>query len=75
MNLEEPTPAYVTPSTPDPLVAQAEDLVRQFKGCFWFWHPEARVLSRKDIPIVIKNLRQYGDKQAWRAAQELQKCL
>lgn len=75
MNLDEPTPAHGTVSTLDPLIARAEELVRQFKECFWFWHPDARVLTRDDIPMVIKNLRQYGNKQAWRAAQELRKCL
>lgn len=75
MNLDEPTPAHGTASTLDPLIARAEELIRQFKECFWFWHPDARVLTRDDIPMVIKNLRQYGNKQAWRAAQELRKCL
>jgi hypothetical protein len=33
------------------------------------------VRSREEIPLVIKNLREYGDKKAWRAAQDLRKCL
>jgi hypothetical protein len=54
MNLDEPTPTHGTASTLDPLISRAEALVRQFKECFWFWHPDARVLTRDDIPMVIK---------------------
>ena len=75
MNLEEPAAAYTVNQTVDPLVARAEELVREFPQCFWFWHPDARVRSREEIPLVIKNLREYGDKKAWRAAQDLRKCL
>jgi len=75
MNLDEQTPAHGTASTLDPLIAQAEALVRQFPSCFWFRHPEARVRNRGDIPLVIQHLREYGDRHAWTAAQKLRKCL
>jgi len=75
MNLDEPTPAHGTASTLDPLIARAEELIRQFPSCFWFRHPEARVRNRGDIPLVIQHLREYGDRRAWTAAQELRKCL
>ncbi len=75
MDLEEPAAAYGTPPSTDPLVARAEALVHEFPGCFWFWHPEACVRSRSEIPAVIRNLREYGDRRAWRAAQDLHKCL
>ena len=57
------------------LVARAESLIREFPGCFWFRHPEARIRDRNDIPLVIQHLREYGDQRAWRAAQALRKCL
>jgi hypothetical protein len=57
------------------LVARAEALIREFPGCFWFRHPEARIRDRNDIPLVIQHLREYGDQRAWRAAQALRKCL
>ena len=75
MKLEEPAVATMVNPTVDPLVARAEELVREFPQCFWFWHPDARVQSREEIPLVIKNLREYGDKKAWQAAQGLRKCL
>jgi hypothetical protein len=54
---------------------RAQALVREHPGCFWFWHPEARVLSREDARLVVHHLREYGDRKAWYAAQELHKCL
>lgn len=75
MNLEEPVAAQGVSPSADPLVVRAEALVREFPGCFWFWHPNARVRDQGDIPIVIRNLREYGDRRAWLAAQDLHKCL
>ena len=51
MKLVEPAAAHVVNPTVDPLVARAEELVREFKECFWFWHPEARVRSLEEIPM------------------------
>ena len=61
---------------PPELVAKAEALVREFGvTCFWFWHPEARVRLVGDVKNVVHHLREYGNHRAWRAAQELQRCL
>ena len=43
--------------------------------CFWFWNPDAPLRTVDDVRSVIEHLRKYGDKQAWRVAQELVKCL
>lgn len=76
MKVEEPAAAYAcrVPASPE-VVALATDLVRQFPGCFWFWHPEAEVRHVDDARLVVEHLREYGDKRAWAAAKELQKCL
>lgn len=61
---------------PPELVARAEALVKEYElACFWFWHPEARVRYMDDVRQVVRHLREYGNQSAWRAAQELQKCL
>lgn len=76
MNGEETTtedPVRV-PASPE-VVALATDLVRKFSECFWFRHPDARVRYEDDACLVIEHLREYGDKRAWAAAKELQKCL
>lgn len=67
--LPPPTPA------PPELVEHATALVRRYPECFWFWHPEARVRHLEDVRLVIEHLREYGDRPAWWAAQELHRCL
>ena len=67
----------IPPPTPAPpeLVERAAALVRNHPECFWFRHPEARIRHLEDVRLVIEHLREYGDRRAWREAQELQKCL
>lgn len=63
-----------TPAPPE-LVEQAAALIRRFPECFWFRHPEATVSHLEDVRLVVERLREYGDWRAWRAAQELHRCL
>ncbi len=72
MTVEEPL-ARVPASAE--VVAFAEELVRKFSECFWFRHPGAKIRYVDDIRLVATHLREYGDKQAWAAAQELMRCL
>ena len=67
-------PVERVPAPPE-LLAQAEACVREFGGCFWFRHPEARLQYLDDVGLVIRHLREYGDRKAWQAAQTLQRCL
>jgi hypothetical protein len=61
---------------PPELIARAEALVEKFGlQCFWFWHPDARVRFIDDVELVIHHLREYGNHEAWKDAQELHKCL
>ena len=75
MNTDTPsTPAdsAVPADVPESLLEAARVLVRQFfGGCFWFRHPDAEIQNADDIRVVIENLRENGDHQAWRAAQRL----
>lgn len=76
VKVEEPTAGYPVRIPVGPEVArQAMDFVRQFPGCFWFRDEEAQVRYRDDVELVIKHLRDYGDKIAWEAAKELRRCL
>jgi hypothetical protein len=75
MNLGKIPSACGIAESGEALVARAEALIREFPGCFWFRHPYARVRDRGDIALVIRHLREYGDRRAWKEAQELQKCL
>lgn len=66
-----------SPPTPAPpeLIERASALVRSYPECFWFRHPNARIRYLEDVRLVVEHLREYGDWRAWRAAQELHKCL
>jgi len=57
------------------VVARADALLTRFPECFWFWHPEARIRTRDDVRLVIRHLREYGDREAWLAARALNQCL
>lgn len=64
-----------SPAPPE-LIAKAEALVREYDvQCFWFRHPDAKVSRLGDVRLVVEHLREYGNWRAWRAAQELQRCL
>jgi hypothetical protein len=69
--LDDEPPRVIAPPE---LVAQAEDLVKEYGAqCFWFRHPEARVKYLDDVDLVIQRLREYGDHAAWKDAQALKK--
>ena len=65
------------PPTPAPLelIEHASAMVRTYPECFWFRHPEARIRHLEDVRLVVDHLREYGDRRAWWAAQELHRCL
>ena len=75
MNLGKISSSCNIAESGEALVSRAEALIREFPGCFWFRHPNARVRDEGDIELVIRHLREYGDCRAWKAAQELRKCL
>ena len=61
---------------PPELVARAEALVKKHNlRCFWSWHPDAKVRYIDDVELVIHHLREYGNHEAWKEAQELHKYL
>jgi hypothetical protein len=60
---------------PEELVERAAALVKRFPECFWFWHPEARIRTGDDVRLVVRHLREYGDREAWLAARDLNQCL
>lgn len=57
------------------MISSAAALVARFPECFWFWRPDARLVSSDDVRLVVQNLRKYGNREAWMAAQHLDQCL
>ncbi len=62
-------------AAPAELIARAEALVKAHPECFWFWHPTAEIRDLGCVRLVVRTLRQYGNQDTWREAQELQRCL
>lgn len=62
------------PAPPD-LVAHADALMSRYPECFWFWRTNARIHSLADVHLVVRQLREYGDRDAWLAARDLARCL
>jgi hypothetical protein len=60
---------------PRELVALAAALVSRYPDCFWFWRTDARIRTLDDVRLVVRQLREYGDRNAWLAAQDLARCL
>ena len=62
---------------PEAAVRLARAAVKEFyASCFWFRHPDAPLPeTEEDVRLVIENLRENGNKQAWKVAQNLVKCL
>ena len=56
-------------------IAMAQQAVRDFHECFWWWNPEFLPESKADIGEIVAALRKSGGRNAWQAAQNLVKCL
>lgn len=75
MSLEQESPLSTHPAPPE-LIKRAEALFREYDAqCFWFWHPNAVIRTLEDIHVIVRELRRNGNRRAWLAAQELQRCL
>ena len=64
----------------DPAPREVLDLCReavtQFKPlCFWFRDPNTPIQTVGDVLLVIRRLRQHGNRETWALAQRIQGCL
>lgn len=69
------TPSANQAAAPAAAVALARTLVGRFPACFWFRRANAPVRSVADVELIVQRLRQHGDRRAWDAALELERCL
>jgi hypothetical protein len=60
---------------PSELIARADALMSRYPECFWFWRTDARIRSLDDVRLVVRQLREYGGRDAWLAARDLARCL
>jgi hypothetical protein len=43
--------------------------------CFWTRRPDAPVVDRSDLELIVRRLRENGQAAAWKAAREIEACL
>ena len=62
-------------TVPDSLLEKGRSLIVEHSDCFWYFHPDARIETWNDLRLIVKKLRQHGNRNAWYAAQDLNQCL
>jgi hypothetical protein len=68
-------PANDAPAAPKAL-ALCQEAVTRFKPlCFWFRDANAPIQTVGDVLLVIRRLRQHGNRETWAFAQAIQQCL
>jgi hypothetical protein len=60
---------------PEKAVTLALAALARFPGCFWFRRADAPVQTVAEVELIVQRLRQHGDRHAWEAALEIERCL
>ena len=61
---------------PEAALALSREAVLKFKSlCFWFRSPDAAIETVGDVLLVIRRLRQHGNRETWNVAQKIKECL
>jgi hypothetical protein len=60
---------------PPEAVRRARLALSRHVECFWTRRPEAPLVDRSDLELIIRRLRENGQAAAWKAAREIEACL
>lgn len=60
---------------PPEAVKRARLALARHAECFWTRRPEAPMLDRSDLELIIRRLRENGKAPAWKTAREIEACL
>ncbi len=71
------TSEYPTDTRPAPAaaIALAREALEQHDSCFWFRSAEAPLETIAQVQLVIRRLRQYGNRESWDTAYELEQSI
>lgn len=72
--VQEQAATYGTPPSRE-VLEMAQQAVRDFHECFWWWDEKAELKTRDEVRQVVENLRKSGGHRAWWTAQKIHKCL
>lgn len=56
-------------------LALAREALGAFPWCFWFRSAEAGIETVDDVRLIVRRLRQNGDRRAWDMAYRIEQCL
>jgi len=62
-------------SVPLEALARARQALARHPECFWTRQANAPLANRSDVVLVIRRLRENGNRFAWQAAREIEVCL
>lgn len=60
---------------PPEAVERAHLALSRHAECFWTRRPEAPLVDRSDLELIIRRLRENGKASAWKTAREIEACL
>ena len=69
------TPEDNTPASAA-AVALARTAFEKHGGmCCWFWKDDPSLATRGALRELVRNLRDYGNRETWLLAREIERCL
>lgn len=71
------TTAYPNDPRPAPTEAieMAREALRKYPFCFWFQSSDTPLHTIGQVEMVVRRLRQHGNRAAWNAAYQIEQCL
>ncbi|MGA2177010.1 MAG: hypothetical protein ABSH38_18705 [Verrucomicrobiota bacterium] len=64
-----------TGGVPPEAIRLARSALSKYPDCFWTRRPEAPVVDRSDVELIVRRLRENGQAAAWETAREIEACL
>lgn len=53
----------------------AHEALQRFPECFWFRSPNAPLDQIAQVELIVRRMRQHGNRSAWEMAYQIEQCL
>lgn len=64
-----------TPASPAAIALARAAFEKHGGTCCWFWRDDPALATRGALRELIRNLRDYGNRETWLLAREIERCL
>ena len=64
-----------TPASPAAIALARTAFEKHGGTCCWFWRDDPALATRGALRELIRNLRDYGNRETWLLAREIERCL